>query len=196
MAFTQENPKERMTDTLPSTVLQRLHCLKVLNQFKISRLSLKNIDRDLSPQSQNEDRYRCHYSSCAEKSSCIEKNGTDNIVLNNWKHLEKYISNFCKVINLKPQMYWTLWGTNWKENVQVLNKNGLRNVYNGIFFVLIIVGGHKFFPCFGLLVMYALGLKARVDPFLHAFPPVWSSDSPLERHLLTVRTSVFLTEYL
>ena len=41
-------------------------------------------------------------------------------------------------------------------------------------------------PCFGLLVPSALGLKARVDPFLCAFSPVWSSDSPVVRHLLTI----------
>ena len=46
-------------------------------------------------------------------------------------------------------------------------------------------------PCFGLLVTSALGFKARVDPFLHAFSPVWSSDSPLVQHLLTVQRSAW-----
>ena len=56
--------------------------------------------------------------------------------------------------------------------------------------------GHKSFswshlhPCFGLLVMSTLGFKARVDP-LYAFSLVWSSDSPLVWHLLTVERSAW-----
>ena len=57
--------------------------------------------------------------------------------------------------------------------------------------------GHKSFlrghwyPCFGLLVMSALGFQARVDHFLPAFLPVWSSDSPLVWHPLTVLRSAW-----
>ena len=46
------------------------------------------------------------------------------------------------------------------------------------------------YPCFRLLVTSALGFKARVDP-LHAFLLVWSSDSPLVWHLLTVQMSAW-----
>ena len=42
----------------------------------------------------------------------------------------------------------------------------------------------------GLLVMSALGFKARVDP-LHAFSLVWSSDPPLVWHLLTGKRSAW-----
>ena len=50
--------------------------------------------------------------------------------------------------------------------------------------------GH-WYPCFRLHVMSTLGVKARVDPFLCAFLPVWSSDSPLALHLLTVKRSAW-----
>ena len=59
-----------------------------------------------------------------------------------------------------------------------------------------IFGGHKSFswghwyPCFGLLVMSALGLKDRVDP-LRAFSLMWTSDSRLVWHLLTVQGSAW-----
>ena len=46
------------------------------------------------------------------------------------------------------------------------------------------------YPCFGLRVMSALCFKARMDP-LHALLSVWSSDSPLVWHLLTVWRSAW-----
>ena len=49
--------------------------------------------------------------------------------------------------------------------------------------------GH-WYPCFGLLVTSALGFKARADPLL-AFLLVWSSDSTLVWHLLTVYRSAW-----
>ena len=62
------------------------------------------------------------------------------------------------------------------------------------FFLVLIFGGHESFlwghwcPCFELLVTYALGFKARMDPFTCIFRHLYttlSSDSPLVRHLLT-----------
>ena len=50
--------------------------------------------------------------------------------------------------------------------------------------------GH-WYPCFRPLVMSALGFKARVDPFLCAFSLIWSSNSPLVWHLLTVQRSAW-----
>ena len=55
------------------------------------------------------------------------------------------------------------------------------------FFSYKIFGGHKSFswghwyPCFGLVVTSVMDFKARVNPFLHAFSPMFS---PLVLHLL------------
>ena len=38
--------------------------------------------------------------------------------------------------------------------------------------------------------MSVLGFKARVNPFLHAFSAMGSSDSPLVQHLLTIEVSM------
>ena len=46
----------------------------------------------------------------------------------------------------------------------------------------------KYHPCFGLLVTSSLGFKARLDSLacvLCRLPAIFSSDSPLMRHLLT-----------
>ena len=45
--------------------------------------------------------------------------------------------------------------------------------------------------CFGLPVTYALDFNTRVDLILHAFLPMWSSVSPLVRHLLTAQKSAW-----
>ena len=50
---------------------------------------------------------------------------------------------------------------------------------------------HHWYLCFGLLVTSALRFKARVDPFLHIFSLVRSSDSPLVWHLLTIQRSAW-----
>ena len=69
-------------------------------------------------------------------------------------------------------------------------------LYCTIVFLFYIFGGHKSFslghwyPCCGHLVMSSLVFKARLNP-LHAFSLVWSSDSPLVQHLLTVQGSVW-----
>ena len=50
------------------------------------------------------------------------------------------------------------------------------------------LGGGHCYPCFGPLVMSALGSKARVDPLtcvFHHLHATESSDSPLVQHLLT-----------
>ena len=69
-----------------------------------------------------------------------------------------------------------------------------RNVCVCVNVLFLIFEGHKpfswdhWYPCFGLLVMFALGFKAKVDPLvcvLHHLHAMDSSVSPLVRHLLT-----------
>ena len=95
------------------------------------------------------------------------------------------------------------WSTNLRGAFHTFNEESKQLYYvilylkmNHYLFFLI-YGAHKSFswghrcPCFRLLVISALGFNAKVDPFLHAFLPVGSSDSPMMWHLLTLKRSAW-----